>query len=54
MEAGHMAQNIQLITTELNLASYCIGAFDESDLKNQLNIKEDPIYVVAVGHRKEK
>jgi nitroreductase len=54
MEAGHTAQNIQLIATELGLASYCIGAFDDNEWKRKLNIEEDPIYIVAVGHRKEK
>jgi SagB-type dehydrogenase family enzyme len=53
MEAGHTAQNIQLIATELGLASYCIGAFDEDNFKTKLNISEDPIYIVAVGHKKE-
>jgi nitroreductase len=52
MEAGHMAQNIQLIATELGLASYCIGAFNDDRVKKFLKIKEDPIYIVAVGHRK--
>ena len=53
IEAGHMAQNISLLCVELNLACYCIGAFDDVELKKSLNCKEDPIYMLAIGHKKE-
>ncbi len=53
MEAGHMAQNIQLMATEMGLGSYCIGAFDEEAVQQRLECKEIPIYLVHVGNKKE-
>lgn len=53
MEAGHMAQNICLMATELGLGSCCIGAFDDTGWKVHMKCKEDPIYMVIVGHKKE-
>ena len=52
MEAGHTAQNISLLAVELNLACYCIGAFDEKQMQKLLNTKLTPIYMVAIGEKK--
>lgn len=52
MEAGHAAQNILLQATALNLASVPVGAFNDEALKKSLNIKEDPLYIIAIGKRK--
>lgn len=52
MEAGHTAQNICLLATELGLGSVCIGAFDDAKLKEMLKSKEDPIYMVLVGNKR--
>ena len=54
MEAGHMAQNIQLLATSMGKASYCIGAFDDKKLKRILKLtKEDPVYMIAVGNKRK-
>lgn len=52
IEAGHMAQNIQLIATELGLGSYCIGAFDDESVKKCIKTELYPIYMVAIGRKK--
>ena len=52
MEAGHAAQNILLCATALGLASYPIGAFEDKILKQRFNLKDHPIYMVAVGYEK--
>ena len=50
MEAGHLAQNIQLLATEMGLGSCCLGAFNENRLKDICKLKNDPIYLVSAGH----
>lgn len=52
MEAGHTAQNICLLATELGLGSLCIGAFNNEELQKILKCEEYPIYIVRVGHKK--
>lgn len=50
MEAGHSAQNIYLESVSLKLGTVSIGAFDEAQIKNILNIKEeDPLYILPIG-----
>lgn len=50
MEAGHAAQNIYLESVSLNLGTVSIGAFDETQIKNIMNIKEeDPLYILPIG-----
>ena len=52
MEAGHVAQNIQLQATALGLGSVCIGAFDADEVKEVFPVAEelDPLYVLPVGY----
>jgi SagB-type dehydrogenase family enzyme len=52
MEAGHIAQNIQLACAGINIGSLCIGGYYDDELNNLIEIdeKEEPIvYAVAVG-----
>ena len=53
LEAGHIAQNILLAATELELASVPIGGFvdDEVDALLDLDgVSEATLYVIPVGH----
>lgn len=52
LEAGHVAQNITLRAIELGLGTIMIGAFNEGKVKKLLEIKEEPIYIIAVGREK--
>lgn len=49
MEAGHMGQNISLMAVSLGLGTVMIGAFKDAEVKEVLEIKEDPLYVISVG-----
>lgn len=49
LEAGHVGQNISLMTANLGLGSVVVGAFKDSKVKEVLKIKEDPIYLIPVG-----
>lgn len=51
MEAGHVAQNISLQATALNLGTVTVGAFDDEQVKKVLEIpaKEEPLYLMPVG-----
>lgn len=56
IEAGHLAQNICLLSDSLGLGSCPIGGFIESKIISLLdiyNIKEYPLYVLAIGKEKE-
>jgi SagB-type dehydrogenase family enzyme len=52
IEAGHIAQNIQLQATALGLGSVPIGAFNDRQVKELLNLPADytPLYIIPVGH----
>lgn len=58
LEAGHAAQNVCLVATDLGLGSCCVGSFRESRVLDaiglNLNTQPDcgltPIYMVAVGY----
>ena len=54
MEAGHIAQNIQLQAVALGLASVPTGAFEQNEVKNLLSIPNnlETIYLVPVGFAK--
>ncbi len=52
IEVGHVAQNILLQATALNLVGVPVGAFYDKALKKSLNIKEDPLYIIAIGKKK--
>jgi nitroreductase len=47
---------LQLVITSLGLASCWVGAFDEKELKNVLEIEENlkPLAIIPVGYAAEK
>jgi SagB-type dehydrogenase family enzyme len=51
MECGHIAQNLLLMATSLDLGAVPIGAFDEKKLGRLLGVEEfkEALYIVAVG-----
>lgn len=52
LEAGHLAQNICLLSTELKLGSCAIGGFIDSKFDSLLDIsfqKEFTLYLITVG-----
>lgn len=51
-EAGHLGQNIHLITTALKLKSCAIGGFLDKEIINLLDLNpksELPLYLIAIG-----
>lgn len=55
LEAGHIAQNIYLIATSLNLGAVGLAGFYDSEIDQLLNIdgvNESTLYLVAVGKPK--
>ncbi len=52
LEAGHLAQNIHLQATALGLGSVAVGAFEDDDVAQVLELPEDQrvLYMVLVGH----
>lgn len=52
MEAGHACENLLLQATALGLGGVSIGAFDDEDVQDVLDIPVDhePLYVVPVGY----
>ena len=49
MEAGHCSQNVYLQAVSLGLGTVAVGAFDDSEVKKALKIKEEPLYLMPVG-----
>lgn len=51
MEAGHAAQNICLQVISLGLGTVTIGAFNDSEVKQILNLpkEEEPLYIMPIG-----
>ena len=51
MEAGHAAQNVLLEAVSLGLGAVPIGAFDDRQLADVLDLpqKTDPLYFISVG-----
>jgi SagB-type dehydrogenase family enzyme len=49
MEAGHVGQNISLQAIALGLGTVMIGAFEDKQVKEVLEIKEEPLYIIPVG-----
>lgn len=51
LEAGHVAQNIYLQVQSLGLGTVVIGAFDDEEVKEVLNLLEEeiPLYIIPVG-----
>jgi len=53
MDAGHIAQNLQLVATALNLGCCPIGAFYDQEVNEVLGVdgeEETTIYLAAVGN----
>lgn len=51
MEVGHAAQNVYLQAASLQLGTVVLGAFDDRDVKDVLNLngRETPLYLMSVG-----
>jgi SagB-type dehydrogenase family enzyme len=52
LEAGHAAQNICLVATEMGLGTLCVGGFFDARLNQLLGVdglREAAIYCVAIG-----
>jgi SagB-type dehydrogenase family enzyme len=52
IEAGHCAQNLCLVATELGCGSLCLGGFDDDLLNRALGLRvpeEAVLYCIAVG-----
>lgn len=50
-EAGCAIQNVYLEATSLGLGTLVIGAFYDEEVKEIMNIDEDPLYIMPVGRR---
>jgi SagB-type dehydrogenase family enzyme len=53
-EAGHIAENIQLIGESLGFSVGLVGAFKDDGVASLLKLKkgEIPVYIIPVGYRK--
>ncbi|HEX2295256.1 MAG TPA: SagB/ThcOx family dehydrogenase [Actinomycetota bacterium] len=52
LEAGHVAQNVNLTAAALGLGAYNVGGFFDDELARLLMVDEDrevPLYAVAIG-----
>lgn len=51
MEVGHVGQNIYLQAEALGLGTVTIGAFNNEQVKQVLELtKEEPLYIMPLGH----
>ena len=52
MEAGHIAQNIQLQAVCLGLGSVTVGGFDTKEVRKVCKLRRDlePLYIICVGY----
>ena len=52
MEAGHIAQNIQLQAVSLGLGSVTVGGFDTKEVRtvSKLTRTLEPLYIICVGY----
>jgi nitroreductase len=53
MDIGIIAQTMLLQATEIGLNGICIGAFDREPIKELLNLKYEPVLVLAIGRPNE-
>ncbi len=55
MEAGHVAQNIQLQAVCLDLGSVTVGGFDTKEVRKACKLRRDlePLYIICVGYPAE-
>ncbi len=49
MDIGIIAQTMLLQATEIGLNGICIGAFDHSAVQQSLNLKHEPLLILAIG-----
>lgn len=52
LEAGHISQNLQLISSDLNLLSVPVGGYIDSEINELLELSYDkylPLYAVFIG-----
>jgi len=49
MEVGHSTQNIYLQCGPLGLGAVAVGAFDDTEVKALLEIREEPLMIIPVG-----
>lgn len=56
MEAGHAAQNVQLVCESLDLSCCPVGAFADDELHEALSLPTDldPLYLLPVGNRTDE
>jgi SagB-type dehydrogenase family enzyme len=56
IEAGHVAQNVQLQAVALGLVSTPLGATDDGRARSALGLGDDEeiVYVICVGHAREE
>ena len=52
MEAGHAAENVYLLGTELGIGTCAVGAFDDEEVKSVLKLptNEEPLYILPLGY----
>jgi SagB-type dehydrogenase family enzyme len=52
MEAGHVGQNVYLQAEALGLGTVTIGAFQDEEISQALNLPSGhrPLYVMPIGH----
>ena len=53
IDLGIVAQSMLLQAVEIGLGGICIGAFDHEPVKALLNLKYDPLLVLAIGRPNE-
>lgn len=53
MEAGHAVQNVYLQAVALSLGTVTIGVFDDSQIKEVLNLltSQEALYIMPVGRK---
>lgn len=52
-EVGHVAQNVLLQATALDLGAVPVGAFFDEEVKRLLNLSvEEPLYIIAIGRKR--
>ncbi len=52
MEAGHVAENVYMLATELGIGTCAIGAFEDEEVRKALKLptNEDPLYIMPLGY----
>ncbi len=56
MDVGHATENLNLQAVALGLGSVSVGAFDDDAVKTVLALpdEEEPMYIIPVGHSRER